>query len=203
MGTTVLQVRALAYHDTQRYRLGTNFAQLPINRPRQGTLNPLCRDGAGNFQQGRGGNTLPPYYPSGFYGLDKAPQYAAPNEEIWNGRVIDYESKMEDGDLEQPRDFFERILAKEPGQQENLISNIALHLAEADSKVRDKAYGMFPSVANLQSLTLTTCSSSLWACPSRPGPRSTPRDREAGGRPHGQKTWCRTGRPHLAVPAAQ
>lgn len=146
--TTVLQVRALAYHDTQRYRLGTNFAQLPINRPRQGSLNPLCRDGAGNFQQGRGGNTLPPYYPSSLYGLDKAPQYAAPNEENWNGRVVDYESKMEEGDLEQPRDFFERILAKEPGQQENLISNIAEHLAEADSKVRDKAYGMSSCVAN-------------------------------------------------------
>lgn len=136
----VLQVRALAYHDTQRYRLGTNFSQLPVNRPKH-ALNPLCRDGVGNIQQGRG-NSLPPYYPSGFYNLDRAPQYSIPGEETWNGRVVDYESKMDDGDLEQPRDFFEKILAKESGQQENLVSNIAEHLSKADFKVRNKAYGM-------------------------------------------------------------
>lgn len=136
-----MQVRALAYHDTQRYRLGTNFSQLPINRPRHGALNPLRRDGAGNFEQGRGDSTLPPYYPSSSYSLDTAPQYAAPNRELWTGRIVDFESKFEDNDLDQPRDFFEKILGKEPGQQDNLISNIAEHLAEADAMIRNKAYG--------------------------------------------------------------
>lgn len=142
---TVLQVRALAYQDTQRYRLGTNFAQLPINRPRN-SFNLLRRDGAGCFLQDQGQNSsdgLPPYYPSSFYSLDAAPQYAAPSQEIWGGRVVDYESKMEDGDLEQPREFWERILAKEPGQQENLVANVAEHLAHAVAGVREKAYGEF------------------------------------------------------------
>lgn len=58
--------------------------------------------------------------------------------------MVNFESKMEDGDLEQPRDFWERVLAKEPGQQENLVANVAEHLAEAIGGVRDKAYGMFP-----------------------------------------------------------
>lgn len=141
----VLQVRALAYQDTQRYRLGTNFSQLPVNRPRN-NFNPLRRDGAGCFLQNQGQNSndgLPPYYPSSFYSLDTAPQYAAQSQEIWGGRVVDYESKMEDGDLEQPRDFWERILAKEPGQQENLVANVAEHLAHAVAGVRGKAYGKF------------------------------------------------------------
>lgn len=142
-----MQVRAFAYQDTQRYRLGTNFSQLPINRPKH-SFNPLRRDGAGCFIQSQGQNSndgLPPYYPSSFYSLDKAPQYGSPSQEIWGGRVVAYESKMEDGDLEQPRDFWERILAKEPGQQENLVANVAEHLAEAVAGVRDRAYGKFQS----------------------------------------------------------
>lgn len=140
----VLQVRALAYQDTQRYRLGSNFAQLPINRPKN-SFNPLRRDGAGCFLQGQGQNenNFMPYYPSSFYSIDIAPQYAIPSREAWSGRVVDFESKMEGGDLEQPREFWEHILAKEPGQQENLVSNVAESLAEAVVAVREKAFGKY------------------------------------------------------------
>lgn len=31
----LLQGRTFAYSDTQRYRLGTNYLQLPINRPKK------------------------------------------------------------------------------------------------------------------------------------------------------------------------
>lgn len=123
--------------------MGTNFAQLPINRPKY-SFNPLRRDGGSCLSQGGPNTRVPPYYPSSRYSLDASPPRYASNVgvETWNGRVVDYESKMEDGDLEQPRDFWERILAKEPGQQQNLVSNIAEHLAEAEASVREKAYGM-------------------------------------------------------------
>lgn len=106
-------------------------------------MNPLRRDGAGCFLQNpiQDDDSLTSYYPSSFYSIDTAPQYAAPNRETWNGQVVDFESKMEFGDLDQPCEFWERILAKEPGQQENLVSNVAEHLGEAAAGVREKAFG--------------------------------------------------------------
>lgn len=85
--------------------------------------------------------TTPSYYPSSFQTIDAAPPYAAPRGENWAGRVVEFESRMGEDDLEQPRDFWERILAKEPGQQENLVSNVAEHLAEAAPRIREKVYG--------------------------------------------------------------
>lgn len=44
----MLQSRSFSYFDTQRYRLGTNFTQLPVNSP----VSPVCnneRDGEGTF----------------------------------------------------------------------------------------------------------------------------------------------------------
>lgn len=137
----VLQVRSFAYQDTQRYRLGTNFTQLPINRPRN-AFNPMRRDGAACYQY-QSGLGVPAYHPSSFQTIDTAPQYGAPQGESWNGRVVEFESRMGEDDFGQPRDFWERILAKEPGQQENLVSNVAEHLAEATPRIREKACGRY------------------------------------------------------------
>ncbi|ROW08805.1 hypothetical protein VMCG_02700 [Cytospora schulzeri] len=138
----ILQLRAFAYQDAQRYRLGANFIQLPVNRPKN-SFNPLRRDGAANFQ-GLGGTA--PYYPSSFQYLDTAPQYAASTEENWNGRVVNFESKVTEDDFAQPREFWEHILPKEPGQQENLVSNVAERLAQAQPDVREKTYSLFGRV---------------------------------------------------------
>ena len=40
MYKTQLQGRTFAYTDTQRYRIGANFAQLPVNRP----VSPVAND---------------------------------------------------------------------------------------------------------------------------------------------------------------
>ncbi|ROW15395.1 hypothetical protein VPNG_02414 [Cytospora leucostoma] len=138
----VLQLRAFAYQDAQRYRLGANFIQLPINRPKN-SFNPLRRDGAANYH-GLGGTA--PYYPSSFQDLGTARQYAPAIDENWNGRVVDFESNLTEDDFVQPRDFWERVLAKEPGQQDNLVSNVAEHLAQALPEVRNKAYSLFRRV---------------------------------------------------------
>ena len=44
----MLLARVFAYADAQRYRLGANFAELPVNRPREDVqVNSYSRDGAG------------------------------------------------------------------------------------------------------------------------------------------------------------
>lgn len=62
---------------------------------------------------------------------------------------------MTEDDFTQPRDFWVRILPKDAGQQENLVSNIAEHLAHALPEVRNKTYGMLncPNQGNAMILT--------------------------------------------------
>lgn len=54
----VLQGRANAYHDAQRYRIGVNFEKLPINRPKVPVINNI-RDGKMNFIPHPGYNYSP------------------------------------------------------------------------------------------------------------------------------------------------
>ncbi|MEP6817415.1 MAG: catalase, partial [Marmoricola sp.] len=44
--------RAFAYGDTHRYRIGTNYNQLPVNRPRVEHHNTYTQDGAMAFEHG-------------------------------------------------------------------------------------------------------------------------------------------------------
>ncbi|WAA12246.1 catalase [Fervidibacillus halotolerans] len=61
----MLQGRLFAYHDTQRYRIGANFNQLPINTPKV-PVNHYQRDGAMN--PGTNGEGSVYYEPNSFDG---------------------------------------------------------------------------------------------------------------------------------------
>ncbi|KAI2643566.1 catA, catalase [Xylaria nigripes] len=139
----IIQTRALAYADTQRYRLGTNFIQLPINKSEY-SFNPIMRDGAATIN---GLGATPNYFPSSFAKYGVAAQYAEPDEEHWLGTVIDYESQLVDADFVQPRIFWEKTLAAEPGQQDNFVSNVAGNLKSAVPQVRQATYAMFTRVS--------------------------------------------------------
>ncbi|KAI1812514.1 catA, catalase [Poronia punctata] len=138
----ILQTRALAYADTQRHRLGTNFIQLPINKPDH-SFNPLMRDGAATF---KGLGAIPNYFPASSFNYGVATQYAQPDEEHWVGTVVDFESQVVDADFRQATIFWEKTLAAEPGQQDNFVSNVATHLQSASKEVREGTYAMFTRV---------------------------------------------------------
>ncbi|XP_018319717.1 catalase-like [Agrilus planipennis] len=99
----VLQSRLFAYMDTQRYRIGNNFQQLPINRP----INPVRnyqRDGHMTFVN-QGG--APNYYPNSFGGPEpssqaknlSAPYYVSGYAYEYHERNPDYFSQARETDL--------------------------------------------------------------------------------------------------------
>jgi len=79
----LLQSRIFSYADTQRYRLGANYLQLPINAPRNahrnhhydGSLNGMHRDKEVN------------YHPSSLDKLQHAPAYPTPHDTLHGTRV--------------------------------------------------------------------------------------------------------------------
>lgn len=66
----MLQGRLFAYHDTQRYRIGANFNQLPINMPKVPVAN-YQRDGYMNPGKNGGGSVY--YEPNSFDGPKEDP----------------------------------------------------------------------------------------------------------------------------------
>jgi catalase len=127
-----------AYGDTQRYRLGVNFTQLPTNRCFY-TYNPTKRDGAANIMNyGDRPNYIPAVNGPRIIASAQYEERAAHEE--WLGTVVNFESAITDDDFVQPREFWHE-LGKTPGQQDNLVYNVAVDLYGAITSVRFAAYG--------------------------------------------------------------
>lgn len=89
----------------------------------------------------------PNYYPSSFYTLSPASQYAQPDKEQYNACVVNFESQVVNDDYAQAKDFWQNVLPKEPGnnQQQNFVYNVAGHLSavtgDMGEDIRNAVYG--------------------------------------------------------------
>jgi len=146
----VLQSRLFSYPDTHRYRLGTNYSQIPINCPYAKTFNPILRDGSMNINGNFGSS--PNYLSS----LNKESINFTPksndvvnyqkNQEVWNGSATPFHWEVEgDVDFIQPRELY-KVLGKQPGQQENLAHNISVHLSNAIPLIQDRVITLFNKI---------------------------------------------------------
>src|SRR5690606_21123233 len=100
----VLQARLFSYPDTQRYRLGVNYNQLPVNCPLRAN-SPFQRDGqyAGIYKNNYGSM---PNYPSSLKPLTYK-SVPSPSHEEWVGKAVNFSSQVNDGDFEQAREQWE------------------------------------------------------------------------------------------------
>jgi len=141
----MLQVRVFAYADAQRYRIGTNHQQLPVNAPRCPYQN-YQRDGAMRFD-GNGGSA-PNYEPNSYAAAPKEMlQFSEPALAL-NGAADRYDHRA-DGDYYSHAGALFRLMNAE--QQALLIGNIvgAMKPVSRDVQLRqlrhffraDPAYG--------------------------------------------------------------
>ncbi|MBN2485716.1 MAG: catalase [Bacteroidales bacterium] len=141
----MLQGRLFSYGDAQRYRLGVNHYQIPVNRPRCPFLNMFHRDGQMRVD-GNYGATLG-YEPNSFGEWQEQPEFKEPPLEI--DGAADYWNHREDDDYySQAGDLF-RLMNKE--QQEALFGNTARAMGDVPKEIKirhikncmmaDKAYG--------------------------------------------------------------
>ena len=81
--------RTFSYSDTQRYRVGTNYLQLPINRPKVATYTGQ-RDGQMAFQvdHAPGQNLHVNYEPTDLGGLKEAPRSGSEYMPMYEGRLV-------------------------------------------------------------------------------------------------------------------
>jgi catalase len=139
----VLQSRLFSYPDTHRHRLGVNYQQIPVNKPRCPVFN-FQRDGAmaidGNY--GSNPNYIASDRPVKF---QKAP--TSESHEQWTAHALTFMHQLTDDDFAQPAALWEKVLARQPGQQDHLVHNIAVHLSNARKDVRERQYAVFDRVS--------------------------------------------------------
>jgi catalase len=123
----LLQGRLFSYGDTQRYRLGINHHQIPVNAPRNPFLS-YHRDGAMRTDGNLGGNVN--YEPSRFGDFTQRPQAGEPPLAV--GAVDHYDHRDDDDYYSQPGALFRLFDA---AQRERLFANIARHIAGVPEEI--------------------------------------------------------------------
>jgi catalase len=132
--------RTFSYSDTQRYRIGTNYLQLPINAPKNAVATNQ-RDGAMAFSQDLSPSMNPHvnYEPSTLGGLREAPKPGKDHEPSYNARKIRKK-------IERQNNFKqagERYRMFEDWERDDLINNLVNTLAPVQKHIQDKMIGLF------------------------------------------------------------
>ncbi len=131
----LLQVRLFSYPDTHRHRLGTNFHQLPVNRPKD-SIHNYQRDGAMNFGQ----ESAPYYYPNSFDGAQPDAKYAPPALDI-QGLAARHEYVSGDVDFENAGILYSQVMSDY--DRTNLVNNIVGHLKNAQQRIQLRQSALF------------------------------------------------------------
>ncbi|WP_237479613.1 catalase [Lichenibacterium dinghuense] len=119
----MLQGRTLSYSDTQRYRVGANYLQLPINAPAPGAVaRTNQRDGQMTYTVDGGPNPNVNYEPSVLgQSLKEAPKPHAEYHQAVEGKLGRYQTSRTTNDYTQAG---ERYRSFEAWERDDLINNL-------------------------------------------------------------------------------
>ncbi len=134
--------RTFSYSDTQRYRVGTNYLQLPINKPVGCPVFTGQRDGQMAYEQNLapGQNPHVNYEPSSLGGLVEAKRSGVPYTPEFSGKLI--RQKIDrTNDFAQAGDAYRNILTEE--YRAELVKNLGGALADCTEGNREKLFTYF------------------------------------------------------------
>jgi catalase len=120
--------RLFSYPDTHRYRIGTNYLQLPINQPRA-EVHSYNKDGSMRY---RHNGTQPVYAPNSYGGPHADDTLEDPGWAV-TGEIVRsaYELHAEDDDFGQPRALWTNVLSET--DRAHLVDNLVGHIKAVES----------------------------------------------------------------------
>jgi catalase len=136
----MLQGRTFSYSDTQRYRVGPNYLQLPINAPKT-HIATNQRGGQMSYRVdvAQGQNPHVNYEPSTLNGLKEAPKRGKDHEPQYNARLV--RRKIDrTNDFGQAGETYRNF---EDWERDELIKNLVGALAPVQKHIQDKMVEMF------------------------------------------------------------
>lgn len=131
----MLQGRTFSYSDTQRYRVGPNYLQLPINAPKKAVY---TNQRGGQMQYhvdlAPGQNPHINYEPSILGGLQEAKQEGTEHTPYVEGNLV-REPIDRRNDTKQAGETYRRF---EPWERDELINNLVADLSRCDKRIQEK-----------------------------------------------------------------
>lgn len=135
----MLQARIFSYADAHRYRLGTHYESLPINRPKSEVAH-YHKDGLAAYYVNR--NIDAYYEPNSFDGPVADPSVAEPPLKV-SGDIARYEYEEEMDVFEQPRALFNLF---DEDQKQRLYGNIAEAMKGVPTEIIERQLALFDQV---------------------------------------------------------
>jgi catalase len=136
----MLQGRTFSYSDTQRYRVGTNYLQLPINAPKNKVLTNQ-RDGQMTYNQG-GEKLINPhvnYEPSTLGGPKEAERPGKEHSPMYQAALVRQKIEKQNN-FKQAGETYRNF---EDWEKDELILNLVNTLATANKDIQDRMVEMF------------------------------------------------------------
>ncbi|MDL5054425.1 catalase [Oscillatoria laete-virens NRMC-F 0139] len=137
----MLQARIFSYADAHRYRLGTHYESLPVNRPRC-AVNHYHKDGSMVSHPNHDGSPDAYYEPNSFDGPKESPEFREPPLKI-DGDADRYDGGLNNDNYAQPRNLFRLFDAE---QKKRLFSNIAAAMQGVPQNIIDRQLKHFDLV---------------------------------------------------------
>jgi catalase len=134
-----LQARLFSYADAHRYRVGTHYEALPVNRPKA-AVNTYHADGSMRFDAPKGTDAY--YEPNSFGGPVELPSAKEPPLRI-NGNADRYNHRIGNDDFGQVAALFRLF---DEGQRKRLFANIAGAMEGVPDFIRQRQIDLFNKV---------------------------------------------------------
>lgn len=136
----MLQARVFSYADAHRYRVGTHYEMLPVNRPRN-EVNTYHMDGSMRFDAPKGTDAY--YEPNSFAGPVEDGSLKEPPFPV-DGDGDRYNHREDDEDyFSQPRALFQLM---SDDQKAQLFGNIAAAMESVPQEIIDRQLALFEQV---------------------------------------------------------
>ena len=135
--------RLFSYPDAHRYRIGTNYLQLPVNQPHS-EVHSYNKDGAMRYAHS---DNAPVYAPNSYGGPAADSERYADVGWAASGEMMRsaYQLHAEDDDFGQARTYYQKTLSDT--DREHLISNIVGHMSlNVERATQERAIGVWSQV---------------------------------------------------------
>ncbi len=136
----MLQARIFSYADAHRYRLGTHYEALPVNRP-HAPVHHYHKDGAMRFFENMP-NADAYYEPNSFLGPVEDPSVKEPPLRI-SGDADRYNHRQGNDDFSQPRALWNLF---SDAEKERLYQNIAAAMQGVPQMIIERQLGLFAQI---------------------------------------------------------
>ncbi len=137
----MLQARVFSYADAHRYRLGTHYEHLPVNRPKSPVAH-YHKDGSMRFFDNFHENPDAYYEPNSFSGPAENKQYVEPPFPV-TGDCDRYDHRKDNDDFVQPRALFNLF---SDAEKERLFANIGRAMGGVPEQIVERQLALFDKI---------------------------------------------------------